>query len=261
MASSKETTKSSQSATFGEHLDVLRTVIIRALIVVAVATVVAFAFKDQLFALVLAPHSSEFFLFRLIGGEPFRVHLVNVDLTEQFMAHIKVAMYAGLLVASPYVLYLLFGFVSPALYANEHRYAIIVVVSAYAMFVVGTALNYCLIFPLTVRFLGTYSVSADISNMLSLQSYIDTLLVMNLMMGLIFELPVVAWILGRMRIIDAGLMSRYRRHAIVAILILAAIITPTTDVFTLLIVSLPIWLLYEASLLLVPRRASRFARE
>ena len=115
----------------------------------------------------------------------------------------------------------------------------------------GTLLNYLLIFPLTVRFLGTYQVSADVDNMLTLQSYIDTLISMSLVMGVIFELPVVCAILGKMGFINGSLMARYRRHAIVAILIVAAIITPTTDVFTLCIVSLPIWLLYEASILIV----------
>jgi sec-independent protein translocase protein TatC len=123
------------------------------------------------------------------------------------------------------------------------------------MFFLGTLVNYMIIFPLTVRFLGTYQVSADVENMLTLQSYIDTLLSMSLVMGVIFELPVLCAILGRMGFINGQLMSNYRRHAIVAILVVAAIITPTTDVFTLCIVALPIWLLYELSILLVPKRA------
>jgi sec-independent protein translocase protein TatC len=119
------------------------------------------------------------------------------------------------------------------------------------MFVVGTLLNYLLIFPLTVRFLGTYQVSTDVDNMLTIQSYIDTLISMSLVMGVVFELPVVCWLLGRMGLLSSGMMRRYRRHAIVAILVVAAVITPTTDVFTLLVVSLPIWLLYETSTFLV----------
>ena len=119
------------------------------------------------------------------------------------------------------------------------------------MFFVGTILNYFLIFPLTVRFLGTYQVSADVTNMLTLQSYIDTLIGMSFLMGVLFELPVVCWILGRLGIVSASVMSAYRRHAIVAILILAAIVTPTTDVFTLFVVAFPIWLLYEMSIFIV----------
>ena len=123
--------------------------------------------------------------------------------------------------------------------------------SGYLMFVLGTLLNYFLIFPLTVKFLGTYQVSEDVANMLTLQSYMDTLLMMSLVMGIVFELPVVSWLLGRMGLVNAQMMSQWRKHAIVAILVVAAIITPTTDAFTLFIVALPIWLLYELSILIV----------
>lgn len=244
--------RDAKEGSFGDHLDALRSVIIRSLLVTVAFMLVAFCFKDHLFACVLAPHNSDFFLFKyILPTEPFNVPLINVGLTEQFMAHIKVSIYVGLILASPYILYLLFGFIAPALYENEHKYALRIVVSAYLMFIIGTALNYCLIFPLTVRFLGTYNVSGEVQNMLSLQSYIDTLIVMSLLMGVIFELPVVAWILGRMGLINGQIMRTYRKHAFVVILIVAAIITPTTDVFTLLIVSLPIWLLYEASIFIV----------
>ena len=172
-------------------------------------------------------------------------------LTEQFMIHLKTAMYAGVLVALPYIVYLLFGFISPALYDNERKYATLLCTSGYLMFMLGTLLNYFLIFPLTVKFLGTYQVSPDVANMLTLQSYMDTMLMMNLVMGIIFELPVVSWILGRMGLINAQMMRAMRRHAVVAILVVAAIITPTTDAFTLFIVALPIWLLYELSILIV----------
>ena len=119
------------------------------------------------------------------------------------------------------------------------------------MFMLGTVLNYLLIFPLTLKFLGTYQVSEDVANMLTLQSYMDTLLMMNLVMGIVFELPVVSWLLGRMGVINATMMQAMRRHAVVAILIVAAIITPTTDAFTLFVVALPIWLLYELSIVIV----------
>ena len=240
------------TGTFWDHLDILRWAILRSLAVAVVFAVAAFCLKDLLFAVVLAPRSSDFVTFRLMGVEPFSVHLINTGLTEQFLTHMRVAMYAGVLCAAPYIIYELFRFISPGLYAAERRAAVWVVSSGYVMFMLGTLLNYLLIFPLTVRFLGTYQVSADVDNMLTLQSYIDTLLSMSLIMGIIFELPVVCAILGRLGMVNRRLMSHYRRHAVVAILIVAAIITPTTDVFTLCIVSLPIWLLYEASILLVP---------
>ena len=239
------------SMTFWDHLDELRSVIIRALLVTVVAAAVAFCLKEELFAVVLAPRTSDFITFRLMGVEPFSIHLMNTGLTEQFMIHLRTAMYAGLLVASPYIIYLLFRFVSPALYDNERKYATALVSSGYLMFMLGTLLNYFLIFPLTVKFLGTYQVSDDVANMLTLQSYMDTLLMMSLVMGIVFELPVVSWLLGRMGLINARMMRTWRKHAIVAILIVAAIITPTTDAFTLFIVALPIWLLYEASIIIV----------
>ena len=154
-------------------------------------------------------------------------------------------------IASPYILYELFRFVSPGLYDNERRYAIWIVGAAYLMFIIGTLVNYFIVFPFTVRFLGTYQVSPDVANMLTLQSYIDTLLGMSLIMGVVFELPVVCALMGRMGLINGNMMSTYRRHALVAILIVAAIITPTTDVFTLFVVALPIYLLYEISILIV----------
>lgn len=241
--------------TFWDHLDELRTTFIRILVAVAVAASVAFSFKDTLFDIVLAPHRSDFITYRLLQAEDFRISLMNVGLTEQFLVHVKVAFCFGLLVASPYILFLLFRFISPALYANERRYGRVVVMGGYVMFILGTLINYFLLFPLTVRFLGTYQVSVDVTNMLTLDSYIDNLMMLTLMMGLVFELPVVCWLLGKLGLIDRGMMAKYRRHAFVAILIVAAIITPTGDPFTLFAVSMPIWLLYELSIKVLPKKA------
>ena len=242
---------SDATMTFWDHLDELRSVIIRILVITVLAAIVAFCLKDELFAIVLAPRTSDFITYRLMGVEPFSVHLMNTGLTEQFIIHMKTAFYAGFLVASPYIIYLLFHFISPALYDNERRYATALVSSGYVMFMLGTLLNYFLIFPLTVKFLGTYQVSEDVANMLTLQSYMDTLLMMSLMMGIVFELPVVSWLLGKMGLINASLMQTWRKHAVVAILVVSAIITPTTDAFTLFVVALPIWALYELSILIV----------
>ena len=239
---------SSEGLTFWDHLDVLRSSLIRIAVAVAVLAVAAFVLKEQLFGVVLAPRSSDFVTYRLLGVTPFHLHLMNTGLTEQFMIHMRTALYAGLLAASPYVLYELFRFVSPGLYQNERRYAGWIVGAAYVMFLVGTLVNYFVVFPLTVRFLGTYQVSPDVANMLTLQSYVDTLLGMSLVMGVVFELPVVCGLMGRMGLLNDQWMSDYRRHAIVTILVVAAIITPTTDVFTLFVVALPIYLLYEVSI-------------
>lgn len=236
---------------FWEHLDALRGSLLRMLAAAVVAGVVAFCLKDLLFQLVLAPAQSDFFLYRWLGAEPFHLRLVNTGLTEQFMVHMRVALTAGLIAASPYLLWVLYSFVSPALYVRERRVSVRVVTAAYAMFLVGVVVDYVFFFPLTVRFLGTYQVSGDVENMLTISSYVDTLLMMSLAFGIVFEIPVVSWLLGRMGLLRAEWMRHFRRYAIVVILIVAAIITPTSDAFTLLIVSLPIWLLYEVSILLV----------
>lgn len=239
----------SEQATFWEHLDELRSVLIRSILVVIAAAIVAFCMKDALFGIVLAPRSSDFVSYRLLGlDEQFCVNLMNIGLTEQFMTHMRVALYAGLLMASPYVLYQLFGFIAPGLYQNERKAATWIASSAYIMFLVGTLVNYFLIFPLTVKFLATYQVSPEVTNMLTLQSYIDTLIGMSFVMGVVFELPVICAILSKLGLINGQLMTNYRRHAIVAILIISAVITPTTDAFTLILVALPIWLLYEVSI-------------
>ena len=229
----------------------LKTSIIKILLVCVVCGTVAFYFKEELFAIVLAPSQSDFIAYRLMHAAPFELHLVNVGLTEQFMIHVKTAMTFGLICASPYILYILYRFVAPALYQREKHYALRIVVGGYAMFVVGMLVNYFIIFPLTVRFLGTYQVSATVSNMLSLQSYMDTLLMMTLIFGILFEIPVISWLLALFGLLRSRWMQHYWRQALVTIVTVAAIITPTGDVFTLAVVSLPIWLLYEVSILIV----------
>ena len=188
--------KDEQELTFWEHLDVLRACIFKMLAVVVLCGILAFFFKEQLFEIVLAPRNSDFITYRMLGAEPFQIHLVNIGLTEQFMIHMKTAFFFGIICASPYLLYLLYKFISPALYLNERHYAVRVVGSGYVMFIIGVLMNYFLIFPLTVRFLGTYQVSTDVENMLSLQSYMDTLLMMSLVFGIVFEIPVISWLLA-----------------------------------------------------------------
>ncbi len=237
--------------TFWDHLDVLRNSIIKMLIGAIIASIVAFLLKDWLFLIVLAPEDSNFITYRLLNIGGFHIHLINTGLTEQFMIHLKMALSIGILIVSPYILYLIYAFISPALYEKEKKYSFRLTISAYIMFLIGILINYFLVFPLTVRFLGTYSVSHNIENMLNISSYIDTLLGMSLAFGVIFEIPIISYLLARFGMLRSSWMKHYRRHAIVVILILAAFITPTTDMLTLVIVSLPMWLLYELSILIV----------
>lgn len=248
---------------FWEHLDVLRAAIVKSLLVAVVFGVAAFCFKEELFSVVLAPKEAGFITYRVLASigrlwaenEPadFTVQLINTGLAEQFIIHMKTAMCAGVLCASPYILYQLFRFVSPALHSDERKYAVRIVGSGYLMFLLGVLVSYFLIFPLTFRFLGTYQVSEEVANMITLQSYISTLIMMCLAMGIVFEMPVLAWFFAKMGFFSADFMRRYRKHAVVIILIVAAVITPTSDVFTLSLVALPMWLLYEVSLCIVKR--------
>ena len=237
--------------TFWGHVDVLRSCLVRIIVVTVVCGLAAFNFKETLFSIVLAPSKYSFVSYRLFHSAPFHINLVNIGLTEQFMIHVKTAFSFGFLIASPYVLYVLYRFIAPALYRREKHYAVRVVLGGYVMFVLGLLVNYFIIFPLTVRFLGTYQVSESVHNMLSLQSYIDTLMMMSIMFGSLFEIPIISWLLALFGLLKAEWMQRYWRQALVIIVIIAAIITPTGDAFTLAIVSLPIWLLYELSILIV----------
>lgn len=261
---------SNEPVTFWDHLDVLRSIIIRIAVVSLVFGVLAFCFKEPLFAIVLGPQDGSFITYQLfsqveqwfgtlvgmdvkemVAATDFHVALINTELAQQFIIHMKVAFFAGLIAASPYVLYQLFKFISPALYENERKYAVQLVFGSYVMFILGVLFSYFVIFPFTFRFLGTYQVADDVANTITLESYISTFVSLTLVLGIIFEMPVMSWILAKMRLLKATYMTQYRRHVIVAILILAAIITPTSDAFTLLLVSIPMWLLYELSILIV----------
>lgn len=255
---------SSTSGTFWEHLDQLRGSIWRIVVAVTVAACVAFCFKDALFAAVLAPKHDTFVTYRLLSRvaqclvpdaapPSFAVELISTRLAGQFLMHVRIAIFAGMLAVAPYILFELFRFVSPALYEHERRYATRVVAWGYVMFIAGLMLSYFLIFPLTFRFLGTYQVSAEVSNCITLDSYIDTLIMLSFMIGIVFEMPILCWLFAKLGFLTAAFMRRYRRHAIVVLLIIAAVITPTSDVVTLLLVAMPMYLLYEAGILVVAR--------
>lgn len=246
---------------FWEHLDVLRASLIKIAITTVLCGIVAFLFKEEMFSIILAPKNDTFITYRLFShiaewttgrdDSAFSVQLINTGLAEQFVIHMKTSVCMGFLLSSPYTLYLLFHFISPALYENEKKYSLRVAGCGYVMFMAGVLLSYFLIFPLTFRFLGTYQVSNDVANMITLQSYMGTLLMMCILMGIVFELPVLCWLLAKLGILTSGFMKRFRKHSIIIILIISAIITPTSDVFILSLVALPIWVLYEVSILIV----------
>lgn len=250
-----------KTATFWEHLDELRNILLKIALVAILSGIIAFIFKDAIFEIVFAPKNEDFITYRWLERlgaifsseslEGFSVSLINTGLAQQFVVHMKTALCFGVLAASPYIIYQLFRFVSPALYEDEKKYALQVVGGGYVMFMMGVIIGYLLIFPLTFRFLGTYQVSDEVVNMISLDSYMSTLVMICIAMGVVFELPVVSWLFAKMGFINSSFMMKYRKQAIVLILIATAIITPTSDAFTLLAVSFPMYLLYEASIVLV----------
>lgn len=223
---------------FWEHLDELRSVLLKSLCAWLIASVAAFCLKDWLFDFLLAP----------LGANQ---KLINIDVTAQFFTHVQVSLCIGFVVALPLIIWWLYRFIAPALYTKEKHYSVIFMLCAIVLFAAGVALNYFLIFPFSFRFLSMYQVSPFVENRISLSSYISLLLVLSIMMGLLFEVPVVTWLLSQLGILRREHLKRYRRHVFVGILILAAIITPTGDPFTLLLVTAPIYILYEISILLV----------
>lgn len=237
--------------TFWDHLDVMRGGVLRSASVWAVFSIVAFVMKDWLFWVVFAPSRADFILYKVLGVGDFDVKFINTDLTAQFIVHLEVAMLAGLVVAMPYIVIEAYRFIAPALYDNERRVSAGVTAGGVLLFVTGALLNYFVIFPFAFRFLSLYQVNDVVVNQISLRSYVSTLMVMTIMIGVLFEMPVVAWILGKVGLINADGMRKYRRYAIVALLILAAVITPTGDAVTLMLVAVPLYALYELSILLV----------
>ena len=251
---------------FWGHLDDLRKVLFKMAGVLAVFMAGFFYFMPWLFDnVIMAPCHGDFALYRLFaditGSIPgleafstsdFNVEIINYNLTAQFFTHIKLSLWLAVVFAFPVLLYLLWTFVRPALYEKEVRGARIAFALGTVMFYLGVAVGYFLVFPITMRFLFTYQLSSTIHNQLSLDSYMDNFLMLNLVMGLVFELPLLAWTLSAIGILRRKFFSRYR-HAVVVLLVLAAVITPTGDPFTLMIVFLPLYLLFEVSALIVKK--------
>ena len=246
---------------FGDHLEVLRRMLFRIIAVAGVIAVVVFCFKETTFSMLLAPSEWDFVTYRAIEQllqamgfdfhfEPYHVQLIATELQSQFMTHISTAVYLGLLAASPYIMYELFRFISPALYENERRYSVRVTLTIYVLFVMGVLLTYFVLFPISFRFLGTYSVAESVTSTITIDSYISSMLSLTLVMGAVFQLPVICFILGKLGLINSTLLARYRRHAFVLLMVIAAIITPP-DIMTLVLVSLPLYMLYEVSIWVV----------
>ena len=251
--------------TFLEHLEVLRGHLLRSIASIGVFAIVAFLLKDIIFDhILLAPKSQDFFTNRMfcklgelvntdklcINDVP--ISLINIDLSGQFRIHMTIAFFGGLILAAPYVFWELYRFIMPALKERERKHSGGMVFYTTALFLIGVLFGYFMIVPLTINFLGSYSVSEQVANQINLRSYIGTVTSLIFATGLIFELPILVYFLSKVGLITPGFMRKYRKHAIVIILVVAAIITPP-DIFSQILVTIPMYLLFEVSIFISAR--------
>lgn len=250
---------------FWDHLTELRKRLFRMILAWVVMSVVAFANSRFIFdKILLAPKDTSFITYKWLCqlGElihvdnlclpPMSLTIINLNLSGQFMTDMTVSMFAGLILASPFIIYQLWQFVMPALYITERHYARRSVFIMSFLFIVGVLFSYYFMVPWTLNFLGTYQVSTMVANQISLSSYISTVTSTILSVGVVFELPVVVYVLSKIGIITPGFLKKNRKYAFVIILIVAAIITPP-DVFSQMIVTIPLFSLYEVSILVSKR--------
>ena len=250
--------KNNTQLTFGGHLEVFRRMLFRILGVTAIFAIFIFLIKDIAWDILLAPSEWDFVTYRYIEKmiqwlgfdfhfDKYVVEMIATDLSSQFMTHITTSIYLGCLVASPYILYELFCFALPALYENERKYSIYVAIIIYSLFVIGVLMSYFVIFPISFRFLGTYSVADKVNSMITLDSYISTFTSLTLVMGIVFQLPIIICILAKMGIVNFQILAKYRKYALFIITVISAVITPP-DIMTCILVTVPLYLLYECSI-------------
>jgi sec-independent protein translocase protein TatC len=257
--------KNNVELTFWDHLEELRWVLIRSLIATVSLSVVAFINKNFIFdKIFLAPKESWFITNRLFCelGELLnsptlcldnsKLQLININLSGQFTTHMTMSFALGAFVASPYIIFEFWRFIKPALHAKEKKYSKGAVLICSILFIIGVVFAYYLIVPLTINFLGSYQVSEQVANTITLSSYLSNIITLCLWMGVIFEVPVLVYFLTKTGIITPEFMKSYRKIIIVALLVLSAIITPP-DVISQTMVFIPLFILFEISIVISER--------
>ena len=251
--------------TFWDHLEVLRWVLIRIASVLVILIICCFIAMPHIFdTVILGPTSSDFFVYKWFAAigkaipffpdfsaGDFSVDIININVASQFMTHISTSFWMSLLLLFPYIIFELWKFIEPALFKSERKSVGKAFFFGTFMFFLGCAAGYSLIFPFTFRFLTEYRVSETIANQISLNSYMGNFLGMVFIMGVVFELPLLAWLLSKLGILHREFLQKYRRHAVVILLVLSAIITPSGDPFSLMLVFIPLFLLYELAVKIV----------
>jgi sec-independent protein translocase protein TatC len=258
-----------QEMSFLQHLEALRWHLVRSVIGITVATIVIFSNKSFVFdVIIFGPKSKDFPTFRAlcklsdwlyiqfpslmqskdilcIGQETYE--LQNIAMSGQFMTHILVSVVGGIIIAFPYVFWEIWRFIKPALQHSEKNYSRGVVFFTSLLFMLGVVFGYYIIVPLSVNFFITYNVSAQVINLPTLSTYISTVTTIVLACGIVFELPIMVYFLTKVGLVTPQILKKYRKHALIGALILSAVITPP-DVFSQLLVSVPILFLYEVSI-------------
>ncbi len=252
---------------FWDHLDELRKILFRIAIFVGIISFVLFMYMKELFDnVILAPTRNDFFLYEWLNQVAkklpiipdfcigtFQVKIININLASQFLIHMSTSFWFGLVLSFPFVIYQLFIFVKPALYSNERKNTGLAFFFGNILFYIGVAIGYLMVFPLTLRFLAGYQLSSYIENSVSLDSYMDSFLMLCFIMGLVFELPLLSWFLSKLGILHRSFFNKFRKHAVIILLLVAAFITPSGDPFTLMVVFLPVYLLWEISAMVVKK--------
>jgi sec-independent protein translocase protein TatC len=259
----KREKKDEKEMSFLQHLEELRWHIIRSVLAIVIFTVVAFLFKNFIFdSIILAPKNPGFFTNRIlchlgetvfntkslcINSKPF--NLINIKMSGQLTTHIAVSMISGVIIAFPFIIWELWKFFRPALYSKEKQYTKGAVLAATLLFFTGVVFGYYMIVPFSLHFLGSYEISPQVVNQINIRSYIGTLTSIVLASGLIFELPLITFVLTKIGLITPSFLIKYRRHSIVVIFIVAATITPP-DVFSQTLVAIPLLGLFEIGILI-----------
>jgi sec-independent protein translocase protein TatC len=250
---------------FWDHLEELRGHIIRPLIAIVVLSIVAFLNRNIIFNdIILAPKSSQFITYRLLCELGQLVHapslcvknlnldIININMSGQFLTHIYVSVVVGAILSFPYILWEIWRFVQPAMLSNEKKYSRGGLFFSTFLFLIGVVFSYFLIVPVMINFLGTYSVSAEVANQITLSSYIGTMVSMIFAVGIVFELPILVYFLTRIGVITPQFLKKNRKYMVIILLAVAAIITPP-DVFSQMLVFIPLEVLYEVSILVSKR--------
>ena len=240
---------SEKEMSFWDHLDVLRGTLFHALGAICLCSVLGLIFKDFLFdGIVLAPTRPDFCVYRLLGWS-FSMQLINVEVSAQFFVHLKAAFAVGVIVAFPYVVWELWKFLEPALYKQEKKPVGMAFALSTGLFYLGVVVGYFIVLPVCLQFFMNYTVSDTVANTITIGSYMSMFFSMVLLIGIAFEFPTVVLVLNRLGVLSRKMLRKGRRYAVIIVLVLSALITPA-DPFSMFVLALPLYFLYELSILL-----------